>query len=87
MCFIVSFSIIYPVMGPAQRDWWILERGATALLHWRASGAICPNRLAVSSGEAEKSIHKTHFSSRTRFLQKTLPLADHAHDLKAFDRR
>jgi hypothetical protein len=43
--------------------------------------------LARPSGEAEESVHKTHFSCRARFLDKTLPLADHAHDLEAFDRR
>jgi hypothetical protein len=56
-----------------------------ALLHWQASGAICPSRLAGSSGEAEKSVHKAHFSRRARFLHETLPLTDHTHDLEAFD--
>jgi hypothetical protein len=61
--------------------------GRKALLHWRASGAICPCFLAGSSCEAEEPVHKTDFSRRTVSKYEALPLADHAHDLKAFDRR
>jgi hypothetical protein len=45
-------------------------------LHWRAHRAICPSRLAGSSGEAEESIHKTHFSRRSGFEHEALPLAE-----------
>jgi len=40
-----------------------------------------------SSGKTEKPVHKTHVSRRSRFEHEALPLADHAHDFKTFDRR
>jgi hypothetical protein len=41
--------------------------------------------LDGSSSKAEESVHKPHLSRRAGFEHEALPLADHAHDLEAFD--
>jgi hypothetical protein len=59
------------------------NKGSVALVSPRRN---LPPSLALSSGKAEQPVHKTHFP-RTGFEHEALPLADHAHDLEAFDRR
>lgn len=54
-----------------------------ALLHWRAVRRSLPPSIWAPV----EPVHKTGFSRRTGFKHEALPLADHAHDLEAFDRR